>query len=96
MGNGRMTEALHDAQDAAEDLAERASAIVDETVKGSVHDLLDAMAEVEDPDDPLDLTVSGLFEPLALLVEERLADITTEAVRTGFDSARKLREVSGG
>ena len=69
-----MTEALHDAQDATEDMAERANAIVDETVKAAVPVLLTG---AETPDD--------LPEPMATWVGELLACEESDAVDEFLD-----------
>lgn len=76
------TEALHDAQDAAEDLADDARKAVETTVVDAIGPALDAIQG-----EP----VVAVFEYLASLVEEPLAPITTKAVRVGFDVARRLR-----
>ncbi len=124
MPNHNLTGALHDAQDAVEDLSERAGDIVNETVKAAVPVLLTGVKTLDDLPEPmatwvdslvgddddddeavaafLDVLSSGvdnldsLFDPLALLVESRLSDLTTEAVRSGFDSGVAVAEASDG
>lgn len=74
---------LHDEVDAREDLRERTREIVEQVVRDNIMEAMTRSA-----------TGEKAFEWLALLVEEKLAAITTEAAVMGYRLASKRSSAS--
>jgi hypothetical protein len=75
-----MRDALHDKVDAREQLAAEATGLI-ESVKAQFADIFEATGG----------DIGKTMEALTVLVEDGLSDLTTKAVRTGYDGARKVR-----
>jgi hypothetical protein len=75
--------ALHDEIDLQEDLRLRARAIVEETIKNNIDVILKKTGDFNE-----------ILTTLALLVENELADLTTEAVKQSAKLAQRRQEVN--
>ncbi len=80
-----MLDELHEETDLREELTEKAEAIVERVMQ-------DKLAEVveESVDEEGQVDMEEVFSRLAELVEEELADLTTDAVHLGAAIAKKI------
>jgi hypothetical protein len=76
-----MRDALHDKVDAREKLVNETTASVERIVRQGFADVFEGAGG----------DIRKTMEALAVLVEDELTDLTTEAVKMGADGARKAR-----